>query len=389
MSRKYILYAHDGSGNHGCEALVRSTAGLLNVDKAHLVLVSARPEEDVYYGIDQLCTVIKKGTRGTVSKTDPAFIRGYLKLKIQKDYLPLDRLGEVYGAGARPGDVALSIGGDTYCYGGTAQLAAAHTMWKEGRLKTVYWGCSIEPELLEDKAIAQDISRYDLITARETISYEALKRVNPNTVLVADSAFLLEKEDVKLPEGFADCDLVGINSSPLIENSETIPGMARENYQRLIEYILDQTNMKILLIPHVVWKGVDDRTVLSDLYERYKSSGRVAMIDDCNCKRLKGYISQCRFFVGARTHATIAAYSTGVPTLVVGYSVKAKGIARDLFGTDEHYVLPVQNLHHDKDLTRGFEWLQENENSICQRLKTELPAYTNRIYRGIEALNNL
>ena len=92
MSRKYILYAHDGSGNHGCEALVRSTAGLLNVDKEHLVLVSASPEEDVYYGIDQLCTVIKKGTRGTVSKTDPAFIRGYLKLKIQKDYLPLDRL---------------------------------------------------------------------------------------------------------------------------------------------------------------------------------------------------------------------------------------------------------------------------------------------------------
>lgn len=389
MSRKYILYAHDGSGNHGCEALVRSTVGLLNRDKAHLILVSKRPEEDVYYGIDQLCTVIKKGTVGKVPKTDPAFIRGYLKLKIQKDFLPLDRLGELYGVGARPGDIAFSIGGDTYCYGGTAQLAATHTMWKEGKLKTVYWGCSIEPELLKDKAVAQDISRYDLITARETISYEALKKVNPHTVLVADSAFLLEKEDVTLPDGFTGCDLVGINSSPLIESSEAIHGMARRNYQQLIEYILGQTDMRILLIPHVVWKSVDDRTVLRDLYEQYKSSGRVEMIDDCNCKQLKGYISQCRFFMGARTHATIAAYSTGVPTLVVGYSVKAKGIAKDLFGTDEHYVLPVQKLSNDNELTRGFEWLRENENRIRQRLKTEMQAYTDRVYRGVEALNNL
>ena len=49
-------------------------------------------------------------------------------------------------------------------------------------------------------------------------------------------------------------------------------------------------------------------------------------------------------FIGARTHATIAAYSSCVPTLVVGYSIKARGIAKDLFGTDEGYVLPVQAL---------------------------------------------
>ena len=62
---------------------------------------------------------------------------------------------------------------------------------------------------------------------------------------------------------------------------------------------------------------------------RYKSTGRVMLVQDCNCEELKGYISRCRFFIGARTHATIAAYSSQVPTLVVGYSVKAKGIAKD------------------------------------------------------------
>lgn len=49
------------------------------------------------------------------------------------------------------------------------------------------------------------------------------------------------------------------------------------------------------------------------------------MIEDASCGDLKGYISRCRFLVAARTHASIAAYSTGVPALVAGYSVKARG----------------------------------------------------------------
>ena len=64
-------------------------------------------------------------------------------------------------------------------------------------------------------------------------------------------------------------------------------------------------------------------------------TGRVVFFEDHNCMELKGIISKCRFFVGARTHSTIAAYSMGIPTLVVGYSVKARGIARDLLGGEE------------------------------------------------------
>ena len=68
------------------------------------------------------------------------------------------------------------------------------------------------------------------------------------------------------------------------------------------------------------------------------------MVGDAPCEELKGCISRCRFLVAARTHASIAAYSTGVPTLVAGYSVKARGIARDLFGTEDGHVLPVQAM---------------------------------------------
>ena len=45
---KTILYAHTGSGNHGCEALVRSTAKLLDNTP---ILFSTGYEEDLQFGI--------------------------------------------------------------------------------------------------------------------------------------------------------------------------------------------------------------------------------------------------------------------------------------------------------------------------------------------------
>jgi polysaccharide pyruvyl transferase WcaK-like protein len=45
-------------------------------------------------------------------------------------------------------------------------------------------------------------------------------------------------------------------------------------------------------------------------------------------------------FAGARTHATIAAISSGVPTLSLGYSTKAFGLNQDIFGSQDYCVHP-------------------------------------------------
>ena len=387
-NRKYILYAHDGSGNHGCEALVRSTCSILNANKDDVILMSTRPAEDEKYGLSHVCTILDKNEKRPLDRTKPAFLKAYYNLKIKKNYTPIEFYENKVADFVKKGDVALSIGGDTYCYNSIMPLVRAHEMYKYGGLKTVYWGCSIEPELLENPIIAEDIKKFDLITARETISYEALKRVNPNTVPVCDSAFLLPSKDVSFPLSIK-ADVVGINASPLIEECEEGKGVVRENYETLIEYILNNTEMCVALIPHVVWEAVDDRKILSYFYEKYKDTNRVFLIDDCPCEELKGYISKCRFFIGARTHATIAAYSTCVPTLVMGYSVKARGIAKDLFGTYENYVLPAQEVKKSDELTNAFIWLQENENNIKEHLSAILPEYKNRINNGLEALKSL
>ena len=139
----------------------------------------------------------------------------------------------------------------------------------------------------------------------------------------------------------------------------------------------------------MVCRGNDDRDAMQPLFDEFKGSGRICMISDGTCEQLKGYIARCQLFVGARTHATIAAYSSGVPTLVVGYSTKAKGIARDLFGTDEQYVLPVQSLETPEDMTMAFDWLNVHSDRIEKVLQQKMPAYRQTIRQAAAAVKNL
>lgn len=374
-----VFYSHSGSGNHGCEAIVRGTEKILG-NIADMTLLSQAEEEEYKYGINKIVNV-KKG-KNEINKKSLSFFNAYLSLRLLKNTSKMDVLQFIDAKKyIQKNSIAISIGGDTYCYSDVYNQVELHKMYGKNTDKTVLWGCSVEPKLLEDKKVANDLASYTKIITRESISYEALKKVNENTKLYPDPAFNLDKVELDLPDGFEENNTVGINLSPLIIRKEKKEGITLENYAKLIEYILDNTNMKVALIPHVVWQDNDDREPLKELYNRFDTN-RVIMIDDCNCLELKGYISRCRLFIGARTHATIAAYSTCVPTLVVGYSVKAKGIAKDIFGTYENYVIPVQSLENSDDLINSFTWIYENKEKIKNHLTTFMPTYKKR---GLEA----
>ena len=62
-----------------------------------------------------------------------------------------------------------------------------------------------------------------------------------------------------------------------------------------------------------------------------------------------------------------------MPTLVLGYSIKSRGIATDLFGTDENYVIPVQKLQEKEDLAGALQWIIKNENEIKKQLEEVIP----------------
>ena len=288
------------------------------------------------------------------------------------------------------GDLCLSIGGDNYCYAGTEILGDLNTLFKKKGAKTVLWGCSIDPEAISPEMV-KDLKRYDLITVREPLTQAALAAagITENVRSVADPAFLLDVQKTDLPDGFLAGNTIGLNLSPLILHYTEKKEEALAGFQALVQHILDTTDSAIALIPHVVKSKSDDLEVLEPLFRQFEGTGRVLLIPDQNCMQLKYIISQCRLFIGARTHATIAAYSTFVPTLVIGYSVKSRGIAADLFGTEENYVLPIQAIRADTDLIGAYDWLEAHAVEIGQHLHNVMPAYQDKARMGKSYLDEL
>ena len=400
---RLIMYMHAGSGNHGCEAIVNSICRMI---KEQVILISYFGEEDQKYSLPGLCE-IKGERRFEEHRLAHVLYYGYRKLTGDGESFIRYRYGSVFKGNAVP--LAVSIGGDNYCYDNMlGDLRLANSAFNKQGTRTLLLGCSIEPELLSREEIVKDLMKYHTIIARESITYNALKEMAdsqkkngrqnkdegikeelPRLLCFPDPAFTLPGKEASLPKGFVSGNTVGINVSPMIQEKEGREGITMESYRALIANLIACTNMQVALIPHVVWQRNDDRKPIHALYEEFKETGRVVELSDGNCQELKGAIGRCRFFVGARTHATIAAYSQNVPTLVVGYSVKARGIARDLFGTEENYVLPVQSLKKPEDLVAGFSWLSAHEREIKRQLETVMPDYQRQAYKTGKEVDRL
>ena len=383
LNRPIILYMHAGSGNHGCEAIVNSTVKLIAKLRKEagastsipVLVVSNSVDEDRRYSLarlekEGLCRLVEDRH---IDRDTIAHIFYYVYRKITgdresflrykyKDAFSLFRKITAEYQNVTP--LAVSIGGDNYCYPDMVEdLILAHNVFRQKGFETVLWGCSIEPDSLKDQKLVQDLDSYSRIYARESITYKALLDAGiseDKVILRKDPAFELETSKVTVPKAFVPGKTIGINLSPMVQDKEKIPGITIENYRNFIRYILDETDQNIALVPHVVWPSNDDRRPLEELYLEFKDSKRVTLIGDAPAQELKGYISMCSFFVGARTHSTIAAYSSGVPTLVIGYSVKSRGIATDLFGTYENYVLPVQEISEPDAMIKAYKWIIAN-----------------------------
>lgn len=376
-----FLYQHGGAGNHGCEAIVRSVIKIM--DKK-INLISFRPNDDKKYGIDKIVNnlySVKYPSGINFKRIFLYFARHVLK---NSKYEYIYMFSKIVND---KDNLLISIGGDLYCGKDTTLLSVINKKISRNN-KSVLLGCSIEPSKLDDNSIIEDLKKYDAIIARESITYKALINhgISKNVVLCADPAFELDYYFENDIEGFEEGNTVGLNISPLLLNYSGNDDLIRQNFDNLIKYIINNTSYQIALIPHVVWAGVSDFDLLKEYYEKYKNTNRVCLIRDCSCTKLKGYISKCKVFMGARTHATIAAYSTCVPTVVFGYSVKSIGIAKDIFGTTDHYVLPVSGVTNSEQFIESFCWLNENSQEIKKHLLEFIPQYQKSCYKIKETL---
>ncbi|MDI1295644.1 MAG: polysaccharide pyruvyl transferase family protein [bacterium] len=191
--------------------------------------------------------------------------------------------------------------------------------------------------------------------ARDDLSSRALSELGAagNTDEAIDVAFRLP---FQRPERSTAQPLkIGINVSGLLFNGGYTGsnefGM-RLDYpafvRQIISHFYSMEGVEIWLVPHVIAPNtVDDDTAASRILLAEFPNVRLAPIFS-NSIEAKSFISGLDFFSGARMHACIAAYSSGVPVVPVAYSRKFNG----LFGT-LGYVRLVDGLSDDNTSAFG------------------------------------
>ncbi len=187
-------------------------------------------------------------------------------------------------------------------------------------------------KIIADKSIRMA----SLCMARDSISCEYVKKNVPEQDHVdefIDLAFLLPYEKDYLGDGWTH---VGINVSGLLWNG----GYSGNNQFRLkcdyrkvvyflIDFFLSLERVKVHLVSHVVvpQKHVEnDYEVCYNLWKKYKSDRLILAPYAFGPIEIKDYIAGLDFFIGARMHATIAAFSSEVPVVPMAYSRKFNGL---------------------------------------------------------------
>lgn len=389
-----LIYQHQSSYNHGCEALAYTISDIIksSVDNCKITLSSYYKSDDEAFEFPNIESILQNDmwlTRCTLPWFMYQVDKRLLKSKaVQEAFMYCKPCYEA----AKEADVCVAIGGDTYCYNkGKEHWPLERKIKKLGK-KMMLWGCSIEPDDVPGE-LAEHLSCFDAITVRDPISYQALLDNNVNTRIYrcADPAFLLPTEEIALPSGGVDGKMVGINLSPMVIGSISDKDKPRAAVESLISHILENTNDNVVFIPHVRLSFNDDVSELKPIYEKFKDTGRIIIIDDIrlNARQLKYIISKCKIFVGARTHATIAAYSTFVPTLAIGYSVKARGIARDIFGSEDGMTISINDLVDENSLIGIYSDIDKNTDVISDQIRAVMEDYKKTALVSGEVLKGL
>jgi colanic acid/amylovoran biosynthesis protein len=365
----FLLVGNASYQNRGCEAIVRGTVNILGngaPDPEALRFTSA------FYGTpDALAAQRKSETDKRIDhlrvEAAPArFTRAWWETRLN------ERFGTDFPGVSKPllpslesSCCALEVGGDNYTldYGFPEHLIRMDRWLSSQGVPVVIWGASIGPfteSPVYESRMMEHLRSLEGVFVRESVTYDYLTKEHrlKNVSLFADSAFLMEQRepvDEAVRAKVKDAPLA-FNMSPLLSayttttrkmpwetKAEDLVPRIRECAE-IVAALRNETGLPILLLPHVQspLAGIDDYEFLRGVHRACKDAGipDVEIADEpLGARELKWLIARCRMVIAARTHATIAGFSTGVPTISLGYSRKAVGINRDVFGTEDYLVM--------------------------------------------------
>jgi len=406
--RNIVFTGATGARNRGVEALVSTAVENIrgsnpnanitvvssdaNYDAAHLETVdSVIKDAPNYYRLDD----IRRKLKYPLGLRKPSGVR---------------RIEAAIGSA----DVVIATGGDVFSsdYGVPflkRQLALIRYAQKIGK-KTVFLAHSIGPFSTEAEIdlVKPVLEASSLVTLRESFSYryvsEELCVKGPHLALTADVAFLMNPSSPNRLRILNN--IIGIKDGwpyVVLAPSEGITSFATSKdifdhdaaWWRTINAVLNFTDCHIVLLPHVqdLNPHNDDNNIVKRLIDHSEPNSRIhAAFGPLSASDFKAIVGGASLLISERMHACIAGLSQCVPTLTIGYSVKANGIMNDLLGDQaktQKLLISVQEFSGQLNIDDTISYIWNARRDVEETLKAGLTRIKERALNNFTLLDRI
>lgn len=302
-------------------------------------------------------------------------------------------------------DCFIVLGGDDLSeYYSKEQLV--YELFKINRIATkipvFLIGQTIGPFTAWRKGYAADMLKTTRIFARDYLTVKYLKSELgfENITKSSDLAFL------KLP-GQDDYNVESIlNKYNLLKNNyiTMIPsGLVRcytdnykkyiENLIRIIEYIITKRQIKIVLMPHVLWpEASNDKPIIEEIMKQIGGiySEKLISIDDILLPLdARVILGNGIISIAGRMHGAISTFQMGKPAISLSYSVKYQGVIGEGLECQD---LIVEASDYKKweygeialETINKVEYLLNNYMAFVSRIRSKVALCKNEVFQMID-----
>lgn len=237
--------------------------------------------------------------------------------------------------------------------------------------------------------VSRVLNKVDLITLRETVSLEEIKRckiVKPEVLVTADPAFNLTLENEHCAdEIFAkysvpkDSKIVAVS----VRESKNLP----RDFEEKMAHVLDEISRKGYLPIFIPMQISADLDISLRIASRMKEQSKV--IDtQMQVGEMLALIAKCEIVCGMRLHMLIFASVMNVPMAGVAYDPKIKGFME--YMNQKTYV-ELEKFNEEEFKNIVFSCLQKStmlRQELCEKSKPLREKAKQNAHLAIELLNN-
>lgn len=405
--KKFLFLGNGSYNNHGCEAIVRGTMEILRSAYAGRVVA--------YNGVSEGSPVVEHQEQTSPvpdvtsfsTKALPSTLEEFRNKVVRRLSAEVRSAQTTIAPHLNDSSAMLALGGDNFSleYGVPYLFLGWNAIARDAGLPVYIWGSSIGPFSSNPRFERQFVRHARTLAGifvreSESLAYLTRLGLGDKLTLAADPAFAMIPEKPREATESLE-DSVGINLSPLMAHFVTAGNMSawKSMAVQLILSVAKATGRPIALVPHVNatdatrscdpgWYLKDDHRFLAELQNDPQLSHvpLTLLSHKLSAPELKYEISRLWAFAGARTHATIAAFGSGVPCISLAYSVKARGLNKDIFDTTDFCLSPAQLS--PKRLVDAFSELESARSSIMRCYESAIPKLKSSAYAAGQVLKN-